>query len=89
MIDVSLTVKACRKFRKLTPKQLEIKSGVTRQTIYRIESGGNCTVDTLQILLDALGFELELRTKEKKLKRMKKKMKRKKIITMMKKKRMN
>ena len=66
MIDVSLTLKACRKFRKLTPKQLEIKSGVTRQTIYRIESGSNCNMETFQLLLDALGFELEIRTKEKK-----------------------
>lgn len=65
MIVVPTTLKACRKFRKLTPKQLEIKSGVTRQTIYRIEAGSNCNMETFQLLLDALGFELEVKVKEK------------------------
>ena len=64
MIDVPLTLKACRKFRKMTTKELEKKSGVTRQTIYRIESGSNCTTNTLQLLLDAMGFELELVVKK-------------------------
>lgn len=66
MIDVPLILKACRKFRKLTPKQLEIKSGVTRQTIYRIESGSNCNMETFQLLLDAMDFELELVAKKDK-----------------------
>ena len=64
MIDVPITVKGCRKFRRMTVNDLARISGVTRQSIYRIESGSNCSADTLQLLLDAMGFELELAVKK-------------------------
>lgn len=61
MINASEQIRACRKFRGLTQKQLSQKSGVPKRTISNLElnlSRPNLT--TFEALLNAMDFELTI-----------------------------
>jgi transcriptional regulator with XRE-family HTH domain len=51
-----------RKHQKLTQQQLAMMAGLSRRTIVLIESGGDCTLSTLQRIATALGLEIRART---------------------------
>jgi len=58
----SVLVRNARKQSGLTQAELAERAGVTQSVIARLErSGANPTLDTLERLLDAAGYELELR----------------------------
>ena len=60
MIDVGEMVKACREKENLTLEEVWLRSGVNSATISKIEHSSNCRVDTLEKILNAMGYELEV-----------------------------
>lgn len=60
MINIGEMVKACRKRENLTLEEVWLRSGVNTATISKIEHTSNCKVDTLEKILNAMGYELEI-----------------------------
>lgn len=61
MLDVGEVIKNCRKFRGVSQADLAKRAGITAVQISRYERGeNNPTFDTVQYILEALGFKLEL-----------------------------
>lgn len=60
MIDVGEMVKVCREKEHLTLEEVWLRSGVNSATISKIEHSSNCRVDTLEKILNAMGYELEV-----------------------------
>ena len=61
MIDQGEILKRCREFRGMTRDELSELAGVSTNTIYRIEKNVNgANLATYEVLLYALGFELEV-----------------------------
>lgn len=66
MIDAPNIIRECRRFRHLTQRQLADRSGVSRQTIWNVErDNNNTTLYTFEKLLEAMGFEVYIREKQK------------------------
>ena len=59
--DTSNMIKNLRKSRNLTQEQLGILSGMTKSQISRMEKGVLGSPETLDRLLDAMGFSIELK----------------------------
>lgn len=59
-MKTSDVIKACRIFSKLSQEQLAEKAGVSKHTIYSIESGktNRGRVDTVERILNAMGYRL-------------------------------
>jgi transcriptional regulator with XRE-family HTH domain len=60
MIDVGEMVRACRDREHLTLEEVSLRCGVHPATISKIEHSTNCKVDTLEKILNAMGYELEI-----------------------------
>lgn len=65
MRSVAETIKAVRKYLKLTVWDLHVRTGLSMETIRKVESGiGQPYLSTVQIILDAMGCELKVVAKE-------------------------
>lgn len=65
MRNVAETIKAVRKYLKLTVWDLHVRSGLSMETIRKVESGmGQPYLSTVQTILDAMGCELRVAVKE-------------------------
>jgi micrococcal nuclease len=63
--QISHLLKLERSKTGMTQNEVALKSGLTQKTISHIESEGtNCTIGTLQRYIDALGFKLNLISKD-------------------------
>lgn len=63
MLEIGEIIKNCRKFRGVSQADLAKKAGITSVQVSRYERGeNNPTFDTVQYMLEALGFRLELTT---------------------------
>ena len=60
MFDMAAIVTECRKREKMTLEQVSFNCGVRTGTISKIEHGQGCKVDTLEKVLNAMGYELEV-----------------------------
>ena len=61
MMDYAKILKKCRRFRGVTQADLARRAGVSKHTVWIIENNkGGTTVETFEILLNALGFELTI-----------------------------
>lgn len=59
-------LRECRKHRGVTQRDLAKRSGVPTSTICNIEGGKvNPRYDTLELLLNSIGYELAARTKQR------------------------
>ena len=59
---VAYTIREIRLDKKLTQRELAVKSGIPRTVISRIESGKrNITLETLMNIAESLGEEVEIR----------------------------
>ena len=58
-------IKSLRKSRNLTQEQLGILSGMSKSQISKMENGTLGSEETVLRLLDALGYELELKVVDK------------------------
>lgn len=58
-------IKSLRKSRNLTQEQLGILSGMSKSQISKMENGALGSEETVLRLLDALGYELELKVVDK------------------------
>jgi transcriptional regulator with XRE-family HTH domain len=64
--EIGHKVKVLRLEKKLTQKELSTRCGISRITLGKIERGelGSTSVKTLDIILDTLGYEIALKTKQ-------------------------
>lgn len=70
MLDVASIIKLCRKKSGMDIYDLAKKSGVAYSTIVNIEKGyGRPNLNTLEYILEAMGFELEILPKEERYER--------------------
>ncbi len=60
MVDYGQVIRELRRDRRWTVSRLAMKSGITRNTIYVIESTGRGRLDTYEKLLNALGYDFEI-----------------------------
>ena len=60
MINVGEMVKACREREHLTLEEVSLRSGVHTATISKVEHSANCRTETLEKILNAMGYELEV-----------------------------
>ena len=58
-------IKSLRKSRNLTQEQLGILSGMSKSQISKMENGTLGSEETVSRLLDALGYEIELKVIDK------------------------
>ena len=66
MRNVAETIKAVRKYLKLTVWDLHVRTGLSTETIRKVESGmGQPYLSTVQTILNAMGCELKVVAKEK------------------------
>ena len=63
--EVGAKIKALRKEKGLTQEQLAAIAGISRVTLGKLERAqlGSITLKTIDIILDALGYELEFKRK--------------------------
>ena len=65
-MNAAESIKAVRRYLKLSVWDLHIRSGLSVETIRKVESGmGRPYMDTIQKLFDAMGCELKVVAKEK------------------------
>ena len=65
MRNVAETIKAVRKYMKLTVWDLHVRTGLSMETIRKVERGmGQPYLSTVQTILDAMGCELRVAVKE-------------------------
>lgn len=63
--DTSNMIKNLRKSRKLTQEQLGVLSGMTKSQISRMEKGTLGSPETVDRLLEAMGYSIELKIVDK------------------------
>ncbi len=65
LYEIGTKIKILRKERKMTQDELSALAGISRVTLGKIEKGhlGNVSVKTLDLIVNALGYEIELKTK--------------------------
>jgi transcriptional regulator with XRE-family HTH domain len=63
--EIGVKIKTLRKEKKLTQKDLALSAGISRVTIGKIENGnlGNTSIKSLDIIINSLGFELDIKLK--------------------------
>ena len=64
MTNMGKVVEEIRHSLSWTVARLERKSGVCKQTIYKIEDTGKGMIETYQRLFDAMGYELKVERKD-------------------------
>lgn len=65
MRNVAETIKAVRKYLKLTVWDLHVRTGLSMETIRKVESGtGRPYLSTVQTILEAMDCELRVAVKE-------------------------
>ena len=64
MTDTGQIIRTCREVRKWPRSYLAEVSGVPMHTIVTCEGKNDCRVSTLDRLIEAMGFELEIVRKE-------------------------
>jgi predicted transcriptional regulator len=60
MLDTGLMIRECRIREGLSVPQLADLADTSTQALYVLEKKTNCQVDTLEKILNALGYELEI-----------------------------
>lgn len=64
--DVGSAIRQTRKAKKLTQKELAVKSGVWQETISKIENGAaSANLETIFDLLAALDMEMQIQPRSK------------------------
>ena len=65
--EIGMRIKSLRKDKGLTQKQLAEIAGISRVTLGKLERSqlGAITLRTLDIILDALGYEIDFKYKNK------------------------
>lgn len=65
--EIGMKIKYLRKDKGLTQQQLATISGISRVTLGKLERSqlGSITLRTLDIILDALGYEVDFKRKNK------------------------
>ena len=58
--DVGPAIRKLRKSRRVKVQDLAIRSGKSRDTLHRLEAGGDVSVSTLLSVLAGLGFAIEI-----------------------------
>ncbi len=63
--EIGAKIKMMRKDKKLTQEQLADIAGISRVTLGKLERAqlGSITLKTIDIILDALGYELDFKSK--------------------------
>jgi len=63
--EIGIRIKVLRKNKGLTQKQLAEIAGISRVTLGKLERAqlGSITLKTIDIILDALGYELDFKSK--------------------------
>jgi len=63
--EIGMKIKSLRKEKGLTQKQLAEIAGLSRVTLGKLERGqiGSITLKTIDIILDALGYEIDFERK--------------------------
>lgn len=63
LLDLGKTIKDLRKEKGVTQEQLASSAGLSRATLSKLENGylGNVSVVTLANILNALGYELDIK----------------------------
>jgi len=65
MRNVAETIKGVRTYLKLTVWDLHVRTGLSMETIRKVESGtGQPYLSTVQTILEAMGCELRVAVKE-------------------------
>lgn len=65
-MNAAESIKAVRRYLKLSVWDLHIRSGLSVETIRKVESGtGQPYLSTVQTILDAMGCELKVVVKER------------------------
>ena len=66
IFEIGTTIKTLRKEKGMTQEALANLANISRVTLGKLERGqmGAVSVVTLDIILDALGYEVEFKTKE-------------------------
>ena len=60
MIQIGEVVKYIRKSKRISRDDLAMMSGVNLNTLKNIETGRNATLKSVERVLDAMGYELEI-----------------------------
>ena len=60
MIQIGEVVKYIRKSKRIRRDDLAMMSGVNLNTLKNIETGRNATLKSVERVLDAMGYELEI-----------------------------
>ena len=65
LYELGNRIKMLRKEQKMTQEELASLAGISRVTLGKIERGyfGSVSVKTLDLIINALGYEIELKTK--------------------------
>ncbi len=65
LYELGNRIKTLRKEQKITQEELASLAGISRVTLGKIERGhfGSVSVKTLDLIVNALGYEIELKTK--------------------------
>lgn len=65
LFELGTKIKTLRKEQKMTQEELARSAGISRVTLGKIEKGhfGSVSVKTLDLIINALGHEIELKTK--------------------------
>ncbi len=64
--DVGYAIRQTRKAKKLTQKELAVKSGIWQETISKIENGtASANLETIFDLLAALDIEMQIQPRSK------------------------
>ena len=63
--EIGTKIRALRKEQKMTQESLASLAGISRVTLAKVEKGyfGSVSVKTLDIILNALGYEIDLQMK--------------------------
>ncbi len=64
--EIGLKIKVLRRSKGLTQKQLASVAGISRVTLGKLERAqpGSITLKTIDIILDALGYEIDFKRKK-------------------------
>ena len=65
LYEIGTKIRALRKEQKMTQEELATLVGISRVTLGKIEKGQlrNVSVKTLDLIVNALGYEIDLKTK--------------------------
>ena len=64
LYELGNRIKTLRKEQKMTQEELAALAGISRVTLGKVEKGhfGSVSVKTLDLIVNALGYEVELKT---------------------------